>query len=103
MNDITRLAQAAPPRDDRAELRRLSQQMEALFLNQLFQVMRQSTQLGGLVEDASPGEDMFTAMLDEKLSQSAAESMTRSIGDALYRQLSRRLDPDTTPTQDARE
>lgn len=94
MSDIARIASSAPPRDQHAELRRLSHQMEALFLNQLFQVMRQSTQVGGLVDDASEGEDVFTGLLDEKLSESAAQSMTRGIGEALYRQLSRRLTPD---------
>jgi flagellar protein FlgJ len=87
------LASATPARAPRAELRRLSREMEAVFLQQLFRAMRESVPEGGLIE-RSAGEDAFTAMLDERLASEAAARSTRGLGEALYRQLARRLGPD---------
>jgi Rod binding domain-containing protein len=86
-----------PPRDPRAELRKLSQQLEGVFLSQLFQAMRQSAREG--VTTASPGEEMFTSMMDDALAAQAAARFERGVGAALYRQLARRLpDPTAEPT-----
>jgi Rod binding domain-containing protein len=78
------------PTDNRAQLRRLADELESVFLNQLFQAMRQSVPDGGL-GTSSPGEEMFTAMLDEQLAKEAAFKWERGLGEELYRQLSRRL------------
>ncbi len=80
----------AAPTDSRVQLKRLADELESVFLNQLFQAMRQSVPDGGLGE-SSPGEEMFTAMLDEQLAQEAAFKWERGLGEELYRQLSRRL------------
>lgn len=83
---------AAPPaataRDPRAELRRLSDQLQAVFLNQLFQAMRAS-----VPEDAAaePGRALFTQLLDERVATEASRRMHHGISEALYRQLSARL------------
>jgi len=83
----------AGPRGDRAALRKLSNQLEGVFMNQLFQAMRAAVPKAGLL-DASPGEELFTSLLDERLAGQAAERMHRGIGEALYRQLARRLPPE---------
>jgi flagellar protein FlgJ len=81
---------APAARDPRAELRRLSDQLQAVFLNQLFQAMRASVpETDG--SGADPGREMFTQMLDERLSTEASKHMHHGISDALYRQLSARL------------
>lgn len=82
----------APAREPRAELRRLSHELEAVFLQQLFQAMRASVPSGGLA-GPSPGEDLFTALLDQTVASEAAARSTRGLGEALYRQLARRLEP----------
>jgi flagellar protein FlgJ len=82
---------APPPRDERAALRRVSHEFEAVFLDQLFQAMRASVPEGGIIEKTA-GEEMFTSMLDERLASVAAQRMDRGIGEALFRQMSRRLD-----------
>jgi peptidoglycan hydrolase FlgJ len=93
---------AAPRPDERAQLRRMAHELEGVFLNQLFQAMRASVPQGGLVE-AAPGQDLFTSMLDERLSSQAAERMKGGLGEALYRQMARRLPPEETPpTQEVR-
>jgi Rod binding domain-containing protein len=93
MNGVTGISSgsltAAPP-DNNTQLKRLADELESVFLNQLFQAMRQSVPDGGL-GDSSPGEEMFTAMLDEQLAKEAAFKWERGLGEQLYRQLSRRL------------
>lgn len=88
----------APPRDEHAELRRLAHQLEGMFLSQLFEAMRASVPEGGLLKP-SAGEELFTSLLDDSLAVQAAERMNRGIGEALYRQLSRRLDAGDPPAE----
>lgn len=61
-----------------------------MFLNQLFQAMRASVPDSGLIE-SSPGQEMFTAMMDEHLAREAAHRIDSKLSEALYRQLSRHL------------
>jgi Rod binding domain-containing protein len=77
----------------RAQLRKLAHEMEGVFVAQLFQAMRQTVPGGGVLEP-SPGEEMFTGMLDDLVARRAAEQSHRGIGEALYRQLARRLPPE---------
>lgn len=78
-------------RDPRVELRRLAQELEAVFLNQLFQAMRASVPKDGVLAQGA-GEELFTTMLDQKLADEAVRHMERGLSDALYRQLVRRLE-----------
>jgi len=81
---------AAPPRDENADIRKLSHQMEGVFLNQLFQAMRETVPQNGLL-GSSAGEDLFTSLMDQNLADRAAERLQHGLGDALYHQLTRRL------------
>ena len=82
-----------PPPDDRARLRQAAHALEGVFLNQLFQAMRES-----LRETAGagspPGEEMFTSLFDQAVADAAAQKMDHGIGELLYRQLARRLTPE---------
>ena len=92
MNEISvgaALGRAAP-RNDHAQLRKLAKDLESVFLNQLFQAMRASVPESGLIE-SSPGQEMFTAMMDEHLAREAAHRIDSKLSEALYRQLSRHL------------
>jgi Rod binding domain-containing protein len=84
---------AAP--DPRARLRELSHALEGVFLAQMFQAMRATVPASE--SGTAPGQDLFTALLDERLAELAAERLRGGMGDALYRQLSRRLDASGTP------
>jgi flagellar protein FlgJ len=84
---------AAPPRDARAQIRKMAHELEGVFLNQLFQAMRASVPQGGFIE-AAPGQELFTSLLDERLAGQAAGRTQGSIGEALYRQMVRRLPPE---------
>ena len=79
----------------RAKVYQLAHDLEGVFLNQLFQAMRQSVPQDGAIGEA-PGQEMFTQLFDEKLANEASRHMTRGIGEALYRQLSARLPADGT-------
>jgi flagellar protein FlgJ len=91
---------AAAPRDPRAELRRAAHELESVFLGQLFQAMRATVPKSGLLE-ASPGQEIFTSMLDDQVAVEAARRMQRGLGEVLYRQLARRLPADTASSEGA--
>jgi Rod binding domain-containing protein len=81
---------APPPPDARAQLRHAAHALEGLFLNQLFQAMRETVpEDQGLA--AAPGQGMIQSLMDERLADTAAQRMEHGIGEALYRQLARRL------------
>jgi Rod binding domain-containing protein len=74
------------------ELQRLydaSHQFEGIFLAQMFRAMRDAVPSEDATGDA--GRELFTAMRDDTLAGAAAAHMHNGLGDALYRQLSRRL------------
>ncbi len=73
---------------DQTKLRKAAHQLEGVFLSHLFQAMRESVPQN---EDAGPGQEMFTSMLDDELASRAADQLHRGLGEALYRQLSRHL------------
>jgi flagellar protein FlgJ len=79
------------PDEERAKLRTAAHQLEGVFLSQLFKAMR-DTVPAGESGPGSEGREMFTSMLDDTLAQRAAGRMSHGLGEALYRQLSRRLD-----------
>ncbi len=87
-----------PLAGDQAKLRALSQEFEGLFLKQMLDAMRKSVPQGGLLE-SSLAEETFTSMLDERLASEAARRSQGGLGDALYRQLARRLDGDETASR----
>lgn len=90
-------AAAAAKPDARADLRRLADQLQAVFMNQLFQAMRATVpESEGLGTD--PGRQVFQQLFDERVAEEASARMHRGISEALYRQLAARLDP-AEPTE----
>jgi peptidoglycan hydrolase FlgJ len=76
--------------DARARLRQAAQDLEAVFINELFKAMRATAPSQGILTQ-DPGQELFTGMLDERLSRIQAERAQSELSQALYRQLSRRL------------
>jgi len=83
----------APRPDAHARLRRMAHELEGVFLNQLFQAMRASVPQDESNE-AAPGRELFTSLFDERLAGLAAERSKNGLGDALYRQMAKRLPPE---------
>lgn len=78
---------AAPAaRPDDVALRQVCAQLEGVFMQELMKALRDTVPDGGLV-DGGAGEEIFSSLLDEHLSMSAAADSERGIGAALYRQL----------------
>jgi len=103
MTDV-RKAAGLPPHaseaaDARTRLKKAARDLEAVFVNELFKAMRATAPSQGILTQDS-GQEVFTGMLDEHLSQIEAERADSTLSRALYRQLSRRL-PDPEPVQGA--
>lgn len=92
MKPVAPAAPAAAPDAARAKLRAAAHQLEGVFIRQLFEAMRRATPQEGL-GGKSEGQELFTTMLDDALADQAAAKLERGLGEALYRQLSRRLGP----------
>ncbi len=82
-----------------ARLRQAAHDLEAVFVNELFKAMRQAAPSQGILSQDA-GQELFTGMLDERLSRIQAERADSALSRALYRQLSRRL-PDPGPATGA--
>ena len=69
---------------DEARLRGATDALESTFYQELFKAMRGSVPKSGLLDGGS-GEDAFTAMLDQHLSEVEASRTRAGLGEALYR------------------
>ena len=81
----TKLA-AAMSGQDEGGLKEACQQFEAVFLNLMLQSMRATVPKSGLLGN-DQGEEIFTSMLDQKLSENMAKAGGTGLADMLYRQL----------------
>lgn len=72
-------------------LRRATKQFEAVFIQEMLKAMRETVPEGGLL-DAGRSEEMFTALLDQHVADTAADRAEGSLADALYRQFAGRVD-----------
>ncbi len=90
---------ATPPTgtDSRnAKLLKAAQQLEGVFVQQLYKAMRDTVpQQEGIVSGGA-GEDIFNGLLDQHLAAETPKHWQTGLSDALYRQLSRGLPSDTT-------
>lgn len=74
------------PRDDRATLRKVSQDFEAIFLDELFKEMRNSPFGGGIL-----GQDHTTKLYQEMYDQAVSREMAASGGLGLGRMIEAEL------------
>jgi flagellar protein FlgJ len=85
-----------------AKLKKASQQLEGMFVQQLYKAMRETVpQQEGIVSGGA-GEDMFTGLMDQHLAAETPKHWGGGLSDALYRQLSRHavLDTPVAPSPD---
>ena len=105
MTQISALHSAAPAAasSEETKLRRATQELEGVFVQELFKAMRETVPEGGIV-DGGPGEEMFASMMDQTISAEAASGWERGLGAALYRQLRPLLSgADAAPQQETAE
>lgn len=80
------------PTDRIARLQQSTRDLEGVFVEQMFKAMRETVPRDGLV-DGGTGEEMFTAMLDQKMASVVPTRWESSLSDALLRQLRGRVEP----------
>ncbi len=89
---VSGLTGSTPPlergADGGAELRRLADQLQGVFIQQLFQAMRDTVPESGSAFGRA-GSEMFGGIMDEHLAEVASAKLERGLGEALYRQLAR--------------
>lgn len=79
--------------ETKEELKKAAQEFEAVFLNQLFQMMDKTVERNGLIS-GGPGEDTFRSMLYEKMTQQITQRPSGSglgLAEAIYRQMADKL------------
>lgn len=89
---------ADPSRRSDPRLASSAQQLEGLFVQQLFAAMRETIPDNGPLS-GGPGEAMFTAMLHEHLAALAPQRWTHGLSGEIARQLAQASGaaPDLTP------
>jgi flagellar protein FlgJ len=75
-------------RDPQGAVKKAAQQFEALFMQMVLKSMREASPKSGLFD--SPGQDMYTGMLDQQLASKVAHSGT-GLADVIARQLTRHM------------
>ena len=82
------------------KLRKVSTQLEGMFVQQMFKAMRETVpQQEGIVSGGT-GEELFTSLMDQHLAAETPKHWEGGLAEAVYRQLRRGLgDPVAIPQQ----
>ncbi len=83
---------AAPTPNRGDKLRGVAQQLEGVFVQELFKAMRETVPTGGGIVSGGTGEDVFTSLMDQHLAAETPKHWQRGLAEAVYRQLSRGLE-----------
>ena len=79
-------AASASPTPDELRLRKVAQQLEGVFVQQLFMAMRETVPHDGLTSGGA-GEEMFQGMMDEHIATQLPDQWENGLAAAVYRQL----------------
>ena len=77
---------------DEEELRSVSEDFEAIFINMMFKSMRGSSDQEGSYIEKSNARSMFESMYDDELSKVISKSGGFGIADMIYKSLSKDLE-----------
>ena len=86
----------APAGSDEARLRKTAQQLESVFVEQLYKAMRATVPQDEGVVSGGNAEEMFTGLMDQHLAADTPTQWDHGLADAIYRQLRGRLQHDAT-------
>lgn len=76
----------APPRD--AKLQQVVNDLQGVFVQQLYMAMRAATPQDEGIVSGGTGEEIFTSLMDQHLAAETPKHWERGLSEALYRQLS---------------
>ena len=77
-----------PPLSEKDQaLYKTAQDLEGLFVQQLFKAMRETVPEGEGIVSGGAGEDIFTGLLDQHLAAETPKQWQSGMAEALYRQL----------------
>ncbi|GLC25392.1 rod-binding protein [Roseisolibacter agri] len=97
-------AQSAPtsgtPGED-PKLRKVAQQMEGVFVQELYKAMRATVPQNDGVVGGGAGEEMFTGLMDQHLATETPHAWGRGLGEAIYAHLRGRLAREGAAAPDA--
>jgi flagellar protein FlgJ len=85
---------ATDPRD--AKLKQAAQNLEGLFVQQLFKAMRETVPEQEGIVSGGAGEEIFTELLDQHLAAETPKHWEGGLSDAIYRQMRRGLPAETS-------
>lgn len=77
-----------------ATLKKAAQNLEGLFVQQLFKAMRETVPEQEGIVSGGAGEDIFTGLLDQHLAAETPKHWSGGLSDAIYRQMRRGLPAD---------
>ena len=84
-----------------AKLWKAAQQLEGVFVQQLYKTMRETVpQQEGIVSGGA-GEDIFTGLMDQHVAAETPKHWDTGLSEALYRQLRRSTSVDASATAPA--
>ncbi len=92
---VATTSSAASSRDE--DLKKVSKQLEGVFVQQLFKAMRDTVPQGEGFVSGGAGEDIFTSLMDEHLAAETPSQWEGGLGEALYRQLRSQIVPTAAP------
>jgi len=102
--DLEALAAGKTPEEQRAALKKASEEFEAIFAYQMVAAMRTTVSDGGMVEKSN-GEKIFESMLDEEWAKKlTSQTGSQGLAKTIYQQLGRQLgvETETLPAKDER-
>jgi flagellar protein FlgJ len=85
MNPIGVSPTGPTPAGEERRLIEAARNLEGVFVAQLFKAMRETVPEGGVISGGA-GEDMFTSMLDQHMSDLAPTQWNSDLGAALLKQ-----------------
>ena len=92
-----RAALPSPQSERDEKLRKVSQQMEGMFVQQMFKAMRETVPQEEGIVSGGTGEELFTSLMDQHLAAETPKHWEGGLADAVYRQLRRGLGEPVTP------
>lgn len=75
---------------DEASLKKVSKDLESVFVDMMFKEMRKTVNSSGLTEDA-PGKDIYQSMFDEKVAESLSKGNGTGLADMIYKQVTQEM------------